>query len=317
VPIKRAPAAKRSRMDTLELSQRTLKTWMTPPFQRPLRVNEKVRAIAEGIKGNGGVIPGVITIGQLLKGPQAGTYIIDGQHRMYAYEMSGVEQAYADVRIIDFESMAEMGQEFVELNSQIVRMRPDDVLRGIEGSMEVIRTIRERCPYVGYDNIRRGPRAPILSMSTVLRVWTGSQTETPVCGSASSLHTAQQCTADDADHLCEFLNVAFAAWGRDEDVQKMWGALNMGLCMWLWRRTVLDTVRTGNKRTLVLKAGQFQKCLMSLAANELYSDWLVGRNLNDRDRAPAYNRVRSIFTKRLRDDGITTPLRFPSPAWVT
>jgi len=316
LPIKRAPVAKRSTMDTLELNQRMLRTWLLPPFQRPLRVNEKVRAIADDIKVSG-VVPGVITIGVIKSGPTAGTYIIDGQHRMHALDMSQIDHAYADVRIVEFDNLAEMGQEFVELNSQIVRMRPDDVLRGIEGSMPILQQIRGSCPYVGYDNIRRGPSNPILSMSMMLRVWAGSGMDTPVCGSTSSLHVAQSFTTDEATRMCTFLNVAFAAWGRGEDVQRMWAALNLGLSAWLWRRIVLDTDRSGQKRAMVLKPGQFQKCLMSLAANELYADWLVGRSLSDRDRSPAYQRIRTLFTARLKSDAFTGPVRFPSAAWAS
>lgn len=221
-PIKKAPVSKRSRMDTVELTPRMLHAWMIPPFQRPLRINEKVRMIAELIRENGGVVPGVITIGVLSGGPQAGSYVIDGQHRMHALEMAQLDHAYADVRIVEFDTMAAMGQEFVDLNSQIVSMRPDDVLRGIEDSMTTLKVIREKCPFVGYDNIRRGGHSPIVSMSMMLRLWSGSLPEAPVSGSGSALHIAQSLTDDEAENLCSFLLLALAAWGRDVSAQRLW-----------------------------------------------------------------------------------------------
>ena len=132
IPIRRAPTDQRSRSDTLVVTQAVLKSWKLPPFQRPLRENEKVRALVEELKSNGGVLPGVLTLGHLSK--DRSTYIVDGQHRLHAFELSELKEVYADVRIIDFDSVDEMGEEFVKLNSSLVRMRPDDVLRGLESA---------------------------------------------------------------------------------------------------------------------------------------------------------------------------------------
>ena len=41
-------------MDTLEIEPEDLSAWRIPPFQRPLRTNAKVMAMAEGLKANGG-----------------------------------------------------------------------------------------------------------------------------------------------------------------------------------------------------------------------------------------------------------------------
>jgi hypothetical protein len=37
--------------------------WKLPAFQRPLRVNAKVLALVEEIRTEGGVIPGILTLG--------------------------------------------------------------------------------------------------------------------------------------------------------------------------------------------------------------------------------------------------------------
>jgi hypothetical protein len=36
---------------------------------------------------------------------------------------------------------------------------------------------------------------------------------------------------------------------------------------------------------------------MSVSANADYVDWLVGRNLGERDRAPAHGRLKTIFVQ--------------------
>lgn len=308
-------------MDTIVVEMRTIAGWKIPPFQRQLRINEKVREIAQLIKDDNGVIPGILTIGILSGGRDAGEYLVDGQHRVEAFRLSECREAVADVRFVNFDSMADMGDEFVQLNSSIVRMRPDDVLRGLEGSTPLLSKIREACAFVGYDSIRRGPTSALVSMSLLLRIWEGSSSPTPVSTGKSSLHLAAELSEDSAGKLCVFLQLAHDAWKLDEGSKRLWGALNLGLNMWLWRRLVLDTTRTGggSARIVVLKNEQFRKCLMSLAANEAYCDWLLGRGMGDRDRAPAYARVKQIFIRRLLEDKVVAPggkISLPAPAWA-
>lgn len=159
--------ATKTTVETIGFSRDEANDWKVPPFQRPLRVNDKVRLLAEQIGNDGGVIPGVLTFGVIGRD----RFIVDGQHRREAFVLSGKAEGYADARTCYFDTMAEMGEEFVRLNSQLVRMRPDDILRGLESSLPSLQAVRAACPFVGYDMIRRGDRCPILSMSAVLRAW--------------------------------------------------------------------------------------------------------------------------------------------------
>jgi hypothetical protein len=134
--------------------------------------------------------------------------------------------------------------------------------------------------------------------------------------SKSSLHLAHELSEDSATKLCIFLQLAHDAWKLDEGSKRLWGALNLGLTMWLWRKLVLDTVRQGNNRVTVLKNEQFRKCLMSLAANEAYCDWLLGRGMGDRDRAPAYARIKQVFIRRLLEEKVSAKVQLPQPAWA-
>jgi len=304
---RQAPVAVRSKMDTIRLTPEFVKTWASPPFQRPLRENEKVRALAEELKNNNAVVPGVLTIGVI--GKQ--WYIVDGQHRVRAFEISGLAEAYADVRICTFESLAEMGEEFVYLNSSIVRMRPDDVLRGLEGTLPALLQIRKSCDFVGYDQIRRGTASPIVSMSTVLRCWHSSEGEVPG-KSDSALNIARTLSQDAAEQLVQFLSVAVAAWRRDPEYFRLWSSLNLALCMWLWRRTVLSQYST---KSIRMTAHQFSKCLMALSAQGDYLDWLLGRNMCDRDRSPCYQRIKGLFARRLAVDMPGVKVMLPQPAW--
>lgn len=299
----------RTTVDTILITPELVKKWLNPPFQRPLRINEKVRALATTVTEAGGVIPGVITLGVM----NGETYLLDGQHRREAFLLSECAEGYTDIRRHYFESIAEMGEEFVNLNSQLVRMRPDDMLRGLEGSYPAIGALRKACPFVGYDQIRRGAGSPILSMSAVLRCWTGATADVPKGTSESASHLGQSLTGDVAKECAEFLTLAEKAWGRDPEYHRLWGGLNLTLCMWFYRRTVLSAYSAKSAR---LTREQFGRCLMSLSANSAYLEWLTGRMLSDRDRSPGYGRIKIIFVKRLFED-MGKKAILPAPAWVS
>lgn len=313
-----APKLMRSSMETLIISADQVNQWKVPPFQRPVRVNGKVATMAEEMKQNGCEITGVITLGTVAKGGEH--YVVDGQHRLEAFRISGMSEIIADVRIVHFDTMAEMADEFVRLNSAIVRMRPDDILRGLEPTSPHMQAIRRVCPFVGFDNIRRGGTSgPILSMAAVIRCWFGSSTETPGNNSSMGGVAALAASLDEmsTSNLNRFLLAAHGAWGRDPEYYRLWGNLNLTICMWLWRRLVLDPPR-GPKRSVVLNAAQFKQCLMTLSADHNYLEWLPGRLMRDTDRSPAYNRIKAAFVRRLSEEARDgkTPL-LPAPAWFS
>lgn len=310
-----APRAERSGMETLILSAEQVSKWKVPPFQRPLSVNAKVRALAVEMAQTE-VIPGVVTLGQLKNSPTI--YIVDAQHRLEAFKLSGLLEVIADVRVVHFNSMGEMATEYAQLNSSLVKIRPDDLLRAMEISTPALQRIRAECAFVGYDQIRRGTSSPVISMSVLLKCWLGSAYETPG-NKVHGLNTVSMAeTIDDGevDLLLRFLHLTETAWGRDVEYARLWQALNLTLCMWLYRRVVLDKTR-GVKRAVVLSDSQFKQCIMSLAADRNYLDFLVGRNsVRERDRSPCYDRIRRAFAKRLIAEGNPRPL-LPNPPWTT
>lgn len=164
--VSRAERTTRTKVDTIGFTQADAEAWLLPAFQRPLRVNAKVLEIAEGIKADGGVMPGILTLGVI----NGKTYLVDGQHRREAFFQSGCDTGYADVRYCEFESMAEMADEFVRLNSQIVRLKPDDILRGLEAGNEHLRRLRKACPWIGYGFFRAGETSPIMGPARLVRL---------------------------------------------------------------------------------------------------------------------------------------------------
>lgn len=319
IPIsgaERPPKSVQSKMETLIITQSMVANWKVPPFQRPVRINAKVQSVIQQIKSSE-TVEGVLTLGKVRSDPAL--YIVDGQHRLEAFKLSEIDEAIADVRVCMFASMADMADEFVQLNTALVKMRPDDILRGLEDSTPALRTIRKSCEFVGYDHIRRGTSSPIVSMSALIRCWNAASYETPASSnsglSASAL--AQNLDQQSVQNLIAFLSTAHAAWGRDPEYFRLWGNLNLTLCMWLWNRLVTDRERSGNKRYVVLDIPKFKRCLMSVSADGEHLSWLQGRNLGDRDRSPCYSRLKSIFARRLSEDAGGNKPSLPSPAWAS
>lgn len=295
--------------DTIHITPEIVKRWKNPPFQRPLKVNKRVEELAKKIAEDGGVLPGMVTLGVL----DRERYLIDGQHRREAFLISGCAEGYTDIRLHHFDTMADMGQEFVNLNSQLVRLDADDILRGLESSSTALTAVRKKCPFVGYDNVRRGAGTPLLSMSALLRCWLGSAAEAPTAkGSVTEI--AKIVSNEDAAGIADFLTIAIGAWGKDPEHYRLWGNLNLALCMWLYRRIV---VTRHSPRTTLLTKEQFGKCLMSLAADAHYSEWLLGRQLTERDRPPAYRRIKEAFVKRLAEEMPGKKAVLPAPWGVT
>ena len=306
-PSSDAEKSTHTTLDTVELTPSIVKSWEKAIFQRPVRVNAKVQELANEIRVSG-VLPGVLTIG-VMGGKR---YTIDGQHRIEAFLISGIEYAYADVRFFFCSSMADMGDEFRLLNSRLVSMRPDDILRALEGSSEALRLLRSKCRFIGYDMIRRNENSPILSMSLALRMWHGATCETPAAGGSGASTMAARLTSETVEQLSGFLLTCVDAWGRDAQYARLWSTLNLMICGWLYQRTVITQ---HSFKSTKLTREEFRKGLMALSADNHHLDYLVGRSVSIHNNAPTYKRIKAIFVKRLTAEMGSRP-NLPQPEWA-
>jgi hypothetical protein len=315
IPELRSPLERRAgqTMELVVITPAVLKQWKLPPFQRPLRMNKQFHLVVEEIKKDSGIVPGTLTLGVF----EDVLYVVDGQHRLEALKLAmdnGTREGLAECRIKHFDSMTEMAEEYVNINQSIAKMGPDDVLRGMESSIEALGIIRKRCEFVGYDNVRRGPKASaIVSMSSLLRMWHAAIKDTPsASGGGSALSMALSLSNDEANLCCDFLLICERAWGRDAAYWKLWGALNLSLCAWLYRRTVLAAY---SGRSARLTKEQFRACAQTLSAHEPYMEYIVGRTLSERDRSPCFDRIKTIFVRRMATE-TGKRIALPAPPWA-
>lgn len=298
--------------DIITVTPDVLRSWLLPPCQRELTVNTKVRAMAVKIREDGGVIPEPVSLARL----GGHTYLVDGQHRREAALLSACEVLYVEVRWLHVRTLNEVDALFDRMQQKLVTMRPDDTLRARESSVPGLQRIRSSCPYVGYDRVRRQGNGPMISMGTVLRAWFGAVPETP---SPSNLNpdtlveSVKVNLQDDVNNCIDYIAACYDAWGREAANKRLWTSLNLTLCAWLYQRTVTGQYST---KTTKLTKEMFKRCLMSVAADASYSDWLVDRTLRERDRTTAYTKLKQIFAKRIALEGGKKPM-LPQPAWAS
>lgn len=305
-PKTRAEKQTRSVTEAILINKEWLDQLRKPPFQRPLKLNEKVEHVVDVIKQNGGIIPGVLAIGAL----EGRRYVIDGQHRIDAFRRSGLAEGYADVRYFYASSLAEMGEEFVRINSSLVRLSTDDMLRGLEASNPAVQAIHKACPFVGFANVRRGG-GPVLSMSAVLRFWFGTTFETP---SYKHIEQGLKLLQDPKELklLIDFLTLCYECWGTpaDDDGKRLYTNLNMLLCGWAYRRAVLKAYGASKQIPLDM----FKKYLMELQ-DPRYTTWLRGRIHPDKYRSAAWFHMKRLWSRRHFNEVGHVP-RLPQPGWA-
>jgi hypothetical protein len=296
-----------------------VKSWLIPPIQRPLTVNAKVMELMGQIRESQGLIPGVIHLG-VVKGV---IYLLDGQHRLHAFELSLCPVGRAHFVTLPFESIGAMGETFAKLNGALVRMKPDDYLRSLEPTNEGLQRLRKLCPFVGYGSIRRGNRnsGAVISASMVIKVWLGGRTNTPSGGSlgGSVVSLMGHITVAEADAMGEFYVMAYEAWGPDREYAKLWTGLNLIIIAWLYRHVMLDPARVRAATLTKLTPEQFSSCMMALSADAKYLQWLGHpRFFSEQNRGPCYARVKAIFQRQYTKDNPGKPrLRLPDPEWAS
>ena len=298
--------------ETKLLTADDLRSWQIPPVQGIFKVNKKVLGYIEDLKESGGIIGGVITLGRLPNDPRL--WIVDGLHRTSGALVTELLEFIAEVRIIDFPNMGELADEYVKMNTPFRGKRPDDILRAMEENLPCLKLLRAQCDFIGYGNVRRAVTgSPVIGMSQVLKCWFGSKQETPgTSGGINPRGLAEQIDEKDIEQLSAFLNTVYAAWGNDPEYYRLWGALNLTMCMWIYHQLVLK--KDIRRKVVMLTVAEFGRCMMSVSAASDYVDWVRGRNMSERDRSPCYTRLRKIMGARITDDTGRRAM-FPQPSW--
>ena len=309
--------------DAILVTRDEIESWVLPPFQRPLKDNAKVDRYREKLRENEGCVSGgVITLGRIPGDPKM-IYKVDGQHRLHAALTSGLDEFLLTIHIKLYPNFAAMALDYVELQDSLVPMTKDDILKAAMENIPQLRTIIKQCTFVGFDNIRRATTtSKLISMSAALNCWIGSAQDTPGAKSVPT-DAARDLPEDEISNMCAFLNLCHSAWSNDVANHRLYGNLNLTMCAWMFRQLVLKSM-SGVPRKLThttMDAMTFRKCLLTLAADHNYVDFLFKRNMHERDRNPTYRKLKLIFIQRLNDEETRAGrpprknLKFPAPAW--
>ena len=287
----------RTEIKKVKLTPAMVGSWKAPSFQRELRVNTNVELLVQKLVASDKPhLPGVITLSVF----KDTTYLTDGQHRIKAFLLSELDSVSADVRTAYADSEAEMGEEFVQINSSIAALKPDHILKGLLGTSDGMRYIvKHHKNIVGFNQIRRREGSPVLSMSAFLRCWFASAKDVPRGGGVTAQGSVARFTLHEAETASEVLTACEIAWGMGPESYMLWNVLNLSLVMWVYRKMVLDSSNTATRSTK-LTVNQFKLCLMQLAADDNYVGWLRGRSSNEFSQGPCYERIRRAFYKRYR-----------------
>lgn len=291
--------------------------WVSPPFQRRLILNRKVKAIATTMRATE-EIPGVIVLGVL----GGVVYLVDGQHRRQAFKDSGASQGVATVVTFEYADMAEMSSHYRELNSKISFGSPDDTLKAMAFSNDSIKEIKARCPFIGYGTRNRvGANAEnFVSMAAFTNAWNTAGFDALKSSFGSAISFMGSVSTGEAVDIAEAANAMHRAWGVGKEMSSLWKKLNVVCCLWFWRRSVLGwsgsskangSWKRSNQR---VPAKDFERGFMSLSANGTYLDWLVGRSNMGKDSQECARRVKLIILDRIESDTGTRP-PLPTSSW--
>lgn len=278
-----------------------------PEFQRGFQRNKKFEEVKDYIVARH-EIPGELTIGILDGMPLA----LDCQHRIHAFLDTDLESVKVTVVQFTNGSYQDYAREFTLRNSQIRALDTNDRLRGMAPNLPLINKLVNDFPFMSFAAAKSGDN---LSVSTVLSTWNKATQDTP---SATNPVAEIASVLTDSEYLrmAAFIQCAHRAWGDPVRSNKMlWSSLTLTMTAWLYRR-VVEPVEDPARKVTKIDDLTFSKCLMGVAADPTFSDWVVGRRLGRRDRGPAYNRVKEIFVQRLRHEYPERKnINLPQPRW--
>lgn len=314
------PQEQRPIQETIVIKPGEIAGWTRPDFQRPLIPNQDVQDMARAMMLEAGqdkerlcTIPGT-----LLFGRHAGRdYMYDGQHRIFGafalacglrtldnsseFLVEGgarplVAIATKETRV--FETMAEMARAFVAAQKKLVALKPDDNLRALEYTNTYLRDLREACPFIGYEKNKNTNERIRISMSAAIRTWFGSGA-TPATGPECS-RAASYLDAHETKNLIAFFTACEHAGWVDKNWPNLWGTLNIGINMWLWRKLVLgkENKFRGGSDFMALSAMEYAECMKGLK-NPDYAKFLKARSLRFQDREVTYDYIKELFLPEL------------------
>jgi hypothetical protein len=288
--------------ETKVVTREELLSWRVPKFQRDCHIERRpVQQFAQQIVEKGGVIAGVFHHGLVLDDPVV--WLVDGQQRRAAAETTDFQKFQVNIRMTLFQSVAEMAQAYLDDQTQLVAHRVDDKLKAMQYTHPPLRKlIRSSC--AGIERIRATESSPRVSAATAIRAWSVSARDFPAGRASAGTRIADELTDDNVDSLIRFLSLTKEAWPWGRESNALWGALNMTMCSWFYRRFHFDQAYRDKKLNFV--AG------LAAMNDQAYLAFLRGKGVVDENIIASYRYFRDRMRPAL-SAAAGKRIRFPGP----
>jgi hypothetical protein len=272
------PSIRHMSIDQMLIDRHTIQeVWKVPPFQRHILLNKRFFTLVAEFRQTHCLPYGTLLIGCW----NSILYVVDGNHRMAACIESGVPAIRANVQYVRFDTYVAMVAAYNKVQIPIKVSTPNDRLKVLADLHPPLQSIANACNFVTFSKAAAGQAGQLLTMSMLIQVWEWSKVNPPrPFGGASLEDLAKPLTQVDADNLIIFFQLCRFRFGLSP---ALWRAQNLALCLWLYRRLVLQENVDGEKWSNLTPA-EFSVGLAGLV-NGLYETCVTGKQLSsDADR---------------------------------
>ena len=280
--------------------------WQIPLYNRETINNKKVNEIAAAL-----VEDPALRYDHLLIGCRGGVlYKVDGNHRMRAFEKSGLPTIRVNIHFVRFDSEEEEVEAYRQMQEQIKKSTPNDRLKVVSYRHLPIQHIDRECRFVTFGKAAKSAGS-LVTMSTVVQTWEWSKTNPPRPSNGGSIEDlAWGINQNDSVRIVEFMRLCREQLGMD--FMTLWKASNLALCLWLYRRLIW--YEDADHRWSKLTSREFGSGLLAIC-NSTYAGRITGKKLsNDVDRGAMWSNFIRSFRKGLAEVEGRRNLRLPNIA---
>jgi hypothetical protein len=285
-----------------------LEVWQVPEYNRETTDTKKVNELVEALLRE----PVLRYDHFIISCRECVLRKVDCNHRVRAFEKSGLPAIRVNIHYIRFDSEEEEVEAYRQKQYQLKRSTPNDRLKVVARTHQPLQRIAELCNFVTFDKACAGQAGKLVTMSTVVQVYEWSKTNPPRSRSVSSIEDlAKTLTAEDAAQIVEFLLLCREYF--EVKNPSLWKVSNLTLCLWLYRRLIWRE-EVEDTRWSRMTSQEFGSGLGALS-NTTYAGRITNKTLShDTDRNAIWRHLIGGFRQGLGTTHGRTKLKTPNIA---